>query len=103
LELDSNPWSSYAANVSVCTDRLLTPHPCFRALGTTASQRAERYRGLFGETLDPQEIAEFRAMSRKELAFGSDRFKDDVEVAAERRTRAVKRWTSRSKSGAGVS
>jgi hypothetical protein len=42
-------------------------------------------------------------MSRKEFAFGSDRFNDDVEVAAARRVRAVKRWTSRSKSGAGLS
>ncbi len=96
-------WSSYAANVGVRGDRLLTTHACFRALGTTAPQRAERYRVLCGEALDPQEVAEFRAMSRKELAFGSDRFKDDVEVAAARRTRAVKRWTRSSKSGAGVS
>lgn len=91
----SNPvayrWSSHAANAGLRSDRLLTPHPCYRALGAERSDRAMRYRALCAEVIDADELEELRTMSRKELAFGGDRFKDEVEAAAARRTRPLRR------------
>jgi putative transposase len=87
-------WTSYAGNAGLRGDGLLSAHECYRALGTAAPQRTARYRALCSQTLDPQEVSELRAMSRRELAFGSDRFKDDIAVAAARRTRPVRRTSS---------
>jgi putative transposase len=91
-------WSSYAANAGLRGDGLLSAHECYRALGTTGPQRAERYGALCGQTLDPQAVSELRAMSRSELAFGSDRFKDDIAAAAARRTRPIERARSGARS-----
>lgn len=38
-------WSSVHANLALCDDSLVTPHPCFIAMGDTPLVRAEAYRG----------------------------------------------------------
>lgn len=83
-------WSSYRSNAGLREDRLLATHECYRALGTTSIQRAARYRVLCGEILDLREVSEIRAMSSKQLAFGSDRFKDSIAISAGRRTRPAR-------------
>ena len=84
---DAYPWSSYAANAGLRVDRLLTAHACYLALGSRPSDRAIWYRALCAEAIDPEELREFRSMSRKEMAYGGDRFKIEVEAATGRRAR----------------
>jgi putative transposase len=44
------PWSSYQANALGKSIQLLTPHPCYLALGATAAERQRNYRGLFARS-----------------------------------------------------
>lgn len=84
-------WSSHAANAGLRADRLLTAHPCYLALGAGPSDRVARYRALCAEAIGTEDLDELRAMSRKELAFGGDRFKEEVEAAAGRQARPLRR------------
>jgi len=85
-------WSSYRANAEGLGDPLLTPHEEYRRLGRDGAERRERYRALFEAHLDPQTLVEIREATNGNYALGSDRFKDEI-------TRALQRRASRGKSG----
>ena len=88
-------WSSYRANAGLCTDPLLRAHEGYTALGATAQEWAGHYRELCEKAIDPQDLAELRTMSRKELAYGSESFKNRIAIAAQRHSRSLKRGPSK--------
>jgi putative transposase len=53
-------WSSHAANADGIPDPLLTPHPAYLALGTTAARRHAQYRALYEVALDAPTLAGLR-------------------------------------------
>lgn len=72
-------WSSYRANGEGREDRLITTHRLYQALGRTAAQRKEAYRGLFKAHLDDDEVKKIRAAWQTGTPLGNDYFKDKVE------------------------
>lgn len=79
--------SSYGANAQGRDDALLTPHPLYTALGTTAADRHHAYRELFRHHLDHDLLDEIREALNHELVLGRSYFKDKIEAMIERQTR----------------
>ena len=77
------PWSSYRANALGVSDRLVTPHERYLALGRGLSAQQLAYRALFTEELSDSTLAEIRDSTKRGRALGSKRFRE--EVAAHRR------------------
>lgn len=75
------PWSSYAANADGKKVEWLTPHGEYLALGSDASNRLAAYRGLFATDLDPELLREIRTSTHGGYAVGSERFRNQIEVA----------------------
>ncbi len=83
-------WSSYQVNCLGKKSDLCTPHPRYLALGRNASERRKNYCTLFDLHDKKELLAEIRANTNKGLAFGSDRFKDEIEALTGRRVKAKK-------------
>ena len=66
------PWSSYRYHTVGEPDRLISPHPPYRALGQTESERQERYRVLVAEKLEEGCLMAIREATNKGWVLGSD-------------------------------
>lgn len=90
-EMVSHPgeykWSSYGTNAQGRADALLSPHPLYTALGTTAAERQHAYRELFRHHLDNDLLHEIREALNHELVLGRSYFKDKIEAMTQRQTR----------------
>ena len=78
-------WSSYHAHAHGKSIRLLTPHPVYLALGGTPEARQENYRELFAREIGRVALEEIRECTNKSWALGSEKFKDEIRAAANRR------------------
>lgn len=85
------PWSSYRAHAQGQSDTLIQNHPLYLALGRTDSTRQESYRALFKAQLDSATVNLIREATNKAWALGSDRFREEIEAALQRRTRPLPR------------
>jgi len=74
----SYPWSSHRGNIGNLADSLLSPHPEFLALGSTAESRIACYVRLVEETLDATALKDIRAATNGGYPLGSEAFKTDV-------------------------
>jgi len=83
-------WSSYRYNAASENSDLLTPHEVYLALGPTDLARQGIYRELFSGAFDKRTLAEIRDSVNQCLAFGGERFKDEVEIMLARRIRPGK-------------
>ena len=72
-------WSSYRANGLGQTDKLLTPHPLYLALGDTDESRRAAYRLLFRTDLDRAAVDDIRLALRHSQPLGNDRFRAEIE------------------------
>ncbi|MFT3789484.1 MAG: transposase [Rudaea sp.] len=79
-----HPWSSYHANALSKLDPLVTPHATLLGLGRDPEERAAAYRGLFSEVLAGETIAEIRTYLQQQRAWGTDRFRAQVEAKLKR-------------------
>jgi putative transposase len=84
-------WSSYQINVLAKASDLCTPHPEYLELGADPIERRKNYRTLFSRHFDGKLLEEIRANTNKGLAFGTDRFKKEIETLTGRRVKAKKR------------
>jgi putative transposase len=82
---DDYRWSSFAHNAHGAVDRLIHPHATWLALGGCPSERQERYRALFEDGVDSEEIATIRASLQRQHALGSSRFQQQIEAMLGRR------------------
>ena len=78
-------WSSFRANALGETDRLVTPHERYDALGRDAPARQSAYRALFRDGLSDKRLAEIRDATNRGWALGSKRFRDEVAKLLARR------------------
>jgi putative transposase len=78
-------WSSFRTNALGETDRLVTPHERYAALGPDARMRQSAYRALFGDGLSDRRLAEIRDATNRGWALGSKRFRDEVAKLLARR------------------
>tara|TARA_Y100000782_G_scaffold19407_1_gene20355 strand:+ start:16734 stop:17402 length:669 start_codon:yes stop_codon:yes gene_type:complete len=73
-------WSSYRVNAQGEASDIISPHPTYLALADD-SIRFEAYRDLFRYELDPGLVDELREATKGNLAFGSEKFKKQIEDA----------------------
>jgi putative transposase len=78
-------WSSYRDNAVGEPAELVTPHPEYLALGTTAAERQQVYAGLFGSIADGGRLEEIRAATNGGYALGDEFFKRTITRALGRR------------------
>lgn len=83
------PWFSYRCHALGMESRLLTPHAEYLRLGQTAAERQVVYRDLFRHHLDEAALTDIRESANCGLAFGSERFKDEIEANLNRRVRRL--------------
>ena len=72
------------------TSKLLTPHDTCLQPGATKVEQLNNYRELFRYQLDGNVLQEIRESVNRGLAYGSDRFKEEIEVNLKRRARPGK-------------
>jgi len=87
----SYAWSSYSTNAYGKTSVLITPHPVFLQLGTSAKIRQENYRELFSSSLGKNEIHAIQTAARFSTPLGNERFKGQIEKATGQKTGYPKR------------
>ena len=80
-------WSSYRANAQGETLPFIRPHGLYVYLGRNACRREQAYRELFRNQLDPGMVDEIRHATNGNYALGSERFRQEVEIALGRRAR----------------
>jgi len=78
-------WSSYAANAQGQQDPIVTPHPLYLALGSSADKRQMVYRELFRQSIDNPQLHEIRQTLNSELVLGCSCFKDHIEGQTNRK------------------
>ena len=83
-------WSSYGHNAYGRSDRLISSHPLYAALGEDDPRRQEAYRELFRHHIDAALTHEIQQAVNQELVFGRDRFKERIEEMTKRQTRPRK-------------
>lgn len=86
-----NKWSSYPANALGHDSALCMPHQEYLALGTDPEKHRSNYRSLFTQHVDKKLLLKIRPKTNKCLAFGSDKFKSEIEELTGRRVTAKKR------------
>ena len=84
-------WSSYRANAFGEPDGGLTPHPLYRALGSTIQARGHAYRNLFRGMVDPELIHAIRATVQTGTPLGNERFRQQIEQTLQRRVGQARR------------
>jgi putative transposase len=80
-------WSSYAANALGTEDELVSPHPVYRALGTTEAQRQRAYRSGFEQPLSQEMLERIRNATNKAWVLGDDAFCQEIEGQLNRRAK----------------
>jgi len=83
-------WSSYRSHAFGKNVDMWTPHDEYLGLAKTRQEREKIYRGLFADQLAGEVVTDIRLSLSRGMAFGSERFKDEVEVLGNRRQRLMK-------------
>jgi putative transposase len=81
------PWSSHSYYAAGSVDRLISEHPVYLRLGSTASERRAAYLSLFQYSLDERVVARIREAINSDSAFGSEAFLADAEAKLGRSVR----------------
>ena len=85
------PWSSHTYYARGGSNSLISEHPTYLALGTTAENRRRSFLSLFDEPLKESELAILRMSVNKGWALGSDQFLDRMEAMVGRSVRPGRR------------
>ena len=84
------PWSSHAHCIGQRTDRLVTPHALFWALGNTPFSREAAYAGLVAEGIAPEQQEEMTRAALGGWALGDKRFVENLQKRTSRRVLQAK-------------
>ncbi len=80
-------WSSYRSNALGLRSELATPHALYLQLGAGKECRLHAYRKLFKENVEERLLQDIRESTNRNLALGTERFKEEIEAALARRVR----------------
>lgn len=72
-------WTSYRTHAMGQPNAIITPHPLYQALGTTADERQNAYRALFRAQLDNEAINDIRLALNQSQPLGNERFYQHIE------------------------
>lgn len=89
------PWSSYHFNTLGEKNRLISPHPVYKALGVDNATCRANYLALFASHIPKAEIDKIRAATNKAWVLGNDRFKAKVEQLLSRQAQPKPRGGDR--------
>jgi len=89
------PWSSYQGNSLDKDTALLTPHPCYKALGKNAANRKVAYIALFKTHIAELTLTEIRDATNKAWILGENSFKEQIAQQTGRRSSPQKRGGDR--------
>ncbi len=78
-------WSSYRWHGLGVSNKLITDHPLYMALGPDEGVRRAAYRALFRAQLDDAALSEIRKSTQQGLPLGRERFRDEVAAVLGRR------------------
>jgi hypothetical protein len=81
------PWSSHSYYTAGIVNNLITEHPVYLRLGSTAPERRAAYLSLFTCSLDERVVVRIREAINSDSAFGSEAFLDDAEAKLGRSVR----------------
>ncbi len=81
---DAHPWSSYAGNMALRRDALLTPHAEYLALGHDETSRLRAYAGLLTDADEPGFLKTVREATDAGYPLVGDRLKCELEKAGAR-------------------
>lgn len=84
-------WSSYQAHALGKHPTLWQPHPRYLGLGSSNSERQQRYRALVASGLSDDLVADLRQSINQGLALGSEKFRREIETLGGRRQHFLKR------------
>jgi len=79
-------WSSYKHHLCERHDPLIEDHEVFQLLGASLRDRANRYRELCSQLIDPVELGEIRNCTNRGYTLGNSGFSRQIESVLERRT-----------------
>jgi len=85
------PWSSHNHYARGHSNPLISEHPAYLELGTTAEDRRLRFLSLFDEPLKESELTTLRMSVNKGWALGSEQFFDRLEATLGRSVRPARR------------
>lgn len=85
------PWSSYRCNALGSKSTLLSPHTEYLQLARDEPERQRRYRELFKDELKPELLNAVRTATNRNVVFGNDKFRSEIEAALQCRLHPVKR------------
>lgn len=88
-------WSSFAYNTGSQDDALVTPHPCYLALGEDPTARAEAYRSGFATPLAAETLQRIRDSTNKAWVLGDESFVDKLAGQINRRATPLTRGGDR--------
>ncbi|GAB1595055.1 transposase [Lysobacter claricitrinus] len=74
------PWSSCVTNALGRDEPRVRPHAAWLALSGTAEQRFAAYRELIASGLTAEELEALTSHTRQQKAWGSQRFKSEIET-----------------------
>jgi putative transposase len=92
-------WSSFSHHGMSRTDPLIQDHALYIALGQNEAARCRAYRALFENPLPEKALQSIRASTNGGWVLGNDRFRGEIEAAAERRAGPAHRGGSRKGAG----
>ena len=79
-------WSSYRMNGLGQPDALITPHLLYQSLAVRSDVRLARYRALFAQQIEVEQITDIRMALQQSQPLGDGRFADTIErITGERR------------------
>lgn len=81
-------WSSFHANALGKADALLTFHSLYLELGRSGAERQARYRAMFDAPLGEDILDDLREATNKGWALGSEHFKSEISIVANRATQS---------------
>jgi len=76
---EGHSWSSVHANLGLRFDSLVTPHPCFLALGADANSRRTAYRDWLHAGEDEEQLRMIRSHLAQQRTYDDSRFQAMVE------------------------
>lgn len=82
------PHSSYRHNALGSRDPLITPHELYGELGSSAQERQDAYRDLFGVELEAECLASIRRSTEGCLVLGREHFQNQIELILSRSVRS---------------
>lgn len=90
-DLADYPWSSFAHHSGLKTNTLIRDHSLYQDLGEDAAERCNAYNSLFNYSFDRRLMDYIAETVQMGQILGGDRFKDQIELIANRRVRPLRR------------